>query len=415
MKLKRFWFLSLMAICMPFYGEAQPSSNRYARVDAAILSIPDEYTKKVDTFAEYINRKFKGDEAKMRAIYVWMTHRMAYNVFTTFTSRNEVYSEEKEVQETLSTRKGVCRQFALLFKTLAGKVGIKAYLIDGYGKSGNVVLPEVHEWCVAQVNGEWYFFDPTYDTGYIEDYRFVSAPDDVYFKQLPERFIQTHMPFDPLWQFLKRPYSYSEFEKGVLESGRNVPFFCWQDSLKVYDRQSWVEQLEAARSRILANGKGNDLVDYFLQLNQANTQVGKDSEAIDVYAAATDLQNRAVDSINVFIRYRKAGFRPRKAEAQVRRMIEVSEELTLRADSLINSVHTISSQYKQALLNLRESIMDLAMQIYKHKLFLERYYATKPSVTREFIEEIARWLSRIKHYSKRGSTCRDIGMDSLSV
>ena len=312
MKLKRFWFLSLMAICMPFYGEAQPSSNRYARVDAAILSIPDEYTKKVDTFAEYINRKFKGDEAKMRAIYVWMTHRMAYNVFTTFTSRNEVYSEEKEVQETLSTRKGVCRQFALLFKTLAGKVGIKAYLIDGYGKSGNVVLPEVHEWCVAQVNGEWYFFDPTYDTGYIEDYRFVSAPDDVYFKQLPERFIQTHMPFDPLWQFLKRPYSYSEFEKGVLESGRNVPFFCWQDSLKVYDRQSWVEQLEAARSRI--------------------------------------------------------------------RMIEVSEELTLRADSLINSVHTISSQYKQALLNLRESIMDLAMQIYKHKLFLERYYATKPSL-----------------------------------
>ena len=380
MKLKRFWFLSLMAICMPFYGEAQPSSNRYARVDAAILSIPDEYTKKEDTFAEYINRKFKGDEAKMRAIYVWMTHRMAYNVFTTFTSRNEVYSEEKEVQETLSTRKGVCRQFALLFKTLAGKVGIKAYLIDGYGKSGNVVLPEVHEWCVAQVNGEWYFFDPTYDTGYIEDYRFVSAPDDVYFKQLPERFIPTHMPFDPLWQFLKRPYSYSEFEKGVLESGRNVPFFCWQDSLKVYDRQSWVEQLEAARSRILANGKGNDLVDYFLQLNQANTQVGKDSEAIDVYAAATDLQNRAVDSINVFIRYRKAGFRPRKAEAQVRRMIEVSEELTLRADSLINSVHTISSQYKQALLNLRESIMDLAMQIYKHKLFLERYYATKPSL-----------------------------------
>jgi len=380
MKLKRFWFLSLMAICMPFYGEAQPSSNRYARVDAAILSIPDEYTKKVDTFAEYINRKFKGDEAKMRAIYVWMTHRMAYNVFTTFTSRNEVYSEEKEVQETLSTRKGVCRQFALLFKTLAGKVGIKAYLIDGYGKSGNVVLPEVHEWCVAQVNGEWYFFDPTYDTGYIEDYRFVSVPDDVYFKQLPERFIQTHMPFDPLWQFLKRPYSYSEFEKGVLESGRNVPFFCWQDSLKVYDRQSWVEQLEAARSRILANGKGNDLVDYFLQLNQANTQVGKDSEAIDVYAAATDLQNRAVDSINVFIRYRKAGFRPRKAEAQVRRMIEVSEELTLRADSLINSVHTISPQYKQALLNLRESIMDLAMQIYKHKLFLERYYATKPSL-----------------------------------
>ena len=124
----------------------------------------------------------------------------------------------------------------------------------------------------------------------------------------------------------------------------------------------------------------DDLVDYFLQLNQANTQVGKDSEAIDVYAAATDLQNRAVDSINVFIRYRKAGFRPRKAEAQVRRMIEVSEELTLRADSLINSVHTISPQYKQALLNLRESIMDLAMQIYKHKLFLERYYATKPSL-----------------------------------
>lgn len=88
-----------MVICMFFYGEVQFFFNRYVWVDVVILSILDEYMKKVDIFVEYINWKFKGDEVKMCVIYVWMIYCMVYNVFIIFIFWNEVYSEEKEVQE----------------------------------------------------------------------------------------------------------------------------------------------------------------------------------------------------------------------------------------------------------------------------------------------------------------------------
>lgn len=366
---------------------AHADQVKYAQVDSEALSIPTEYTYSVDSLALYIRQKFKTPETQARAIYVWMTHHLTYNVYPTFVSRNEVNDDAKQVASTLRTRSGICRQFSLLFQALATRLGIETHTVIGYTKSGTVVMPEVHQWCVARMGSQWSLFDVTFGAGFVEDYKFTPSPNDAYFMVFPQQAIRTHMPFDPLWQLLERPYSYEEFKAGAIDSGRKVAAFRYTDSIATFTRQSWELQLKAANHRALNNGKGNELLDYFIQLNRANIQIAGDVRVIDIHNRTMALQNRAVDSLMLFIRYRQAEFRPKKTEKQVRRMIEVTEELMLEADSLINTILVISPKYKEAVMNLRKSIIELATQTFKHKIFVERYYATKPSLRKQLLSE----------------------------
>ena len=61
-------------------------------------NIPKAYTHSVDSLSWYIDVHFDTDKQKAEAIYVWITNNLTYNVYTTFTSRNEVYSEKRDLQ-----------------------------------------------------------------------------------------------------------------------------------------------------------------------------------------------------------------------------------------------------------------------------------------------------------------------------
>lgn len=358
-------------------------SDKYAYVDSMALVIPKEYTYSIDSLGIYINRNFSSQEERVRAIYIWMTHHLIYTVYNTFTSQNEEIDEKEELEAALRNRRGVCRQFARLFKALNEKVGITAYVIDGYNKNGSVIIPEIHEWCAARIDSQWYLFDPTFGMGYIDNYKFVSSPNLSFFMILPQKAISTHMPFDPIWQLMERPYSYPEFEQGVIDEQRMFPVFHWKDSITAYSEQSDVEQMRGTTARMLVNGNRNELVDYFLQLNQSNIYIIMEDKVMKAYNEATKLQNEAIDQINLFIHYRNMLFTPKKKEKEVRRMIEIPESIIHRADSLINTIHVLSRKHKNEVLNLRQAIIDASTQIYKQKLFVERYYTTKSSLRKQ--------------------------------
>lgn len=376
-------FILALGLVLPVHAE----NVKYAQVDAQAIAIPPEYTYSVDSLALYIQQRFQTPETQTRAIYVWMTHHLTYNVYPTFVSRNEVTDDAKQVAATLRTRSGICRQFSLLFQALAQKLKIETHTVIGYTKTGAVLMPEVHQWCVARIGSQWALFDVTYGAGFVDNYKFVPAPTDAYFMLSPQQAIRTHMPFDPLWQLLERPHSYEEFKTGALDPNRKVAAFHYQDSIATFTRQTWELQLRAANNRALNNGKGNELLDYFIQLNRANIQIAGNVRVIDIHNRTMALQNQAVDSLMLFINYRHAGFRPKKTEKAVRRMIEVTEERMLEADSLINTILVLSPKYKEAVMNLRKSIIELATQTFKHKIFLERYYATKPSLRKQLLSE----------------------------
>jgi transglutaminase/protease-like cytokinesis protein 3 len=68
-----------------------------------------------------------------------------------------------------------------IFKEIANKVGIDTETISGYTKQKGVD-PMSHAWCASKIDNQWYIFDPTWGSGFVNNGKFVNAFDDRYFK-----------------------------------------------------------------------------------------------------------------------------------------------------------------------------------------------------------------------------------------
>lgn len=342
--------------------------------DSVALAAPEAAGRSVSSLVAYLKQHLSTDDQLARAIYTWVSRNIKYNVYITYTSRNEEADETKEIQKILSERKGICQDYALLFKALVKEAGMDAYVIDGYNRRDGALLPDPHEWCVAKVSGKWYMFDPTWGAGFVENYQFIPSPNHRFCKLLPDTLLKTHMPFDPMFQFRERPLSYEEFDTGVVDEQRSVPVFYWADTLALYARQDTLERLVSVRQRMLSNGRSNDLVYYMLELTSNNIRIAGYQKILNAYNMAMDLQGKATDAINEFVRYRNKAFEPLKPDAEIQAMVDVPEELINRADSAINSIRTAPERYREPILKLRDQIMEVATTVYKHKLFLRQYF-----------------------------------------
>ena len=342
--------------------------------DSVALAAPEAAGRSVSSLVAYLKQHLSTDDQLARAIYTWVSRNIKYNVYITYTSRNEEADETKEIQKILSERKGICQDYALLFKALVKEAGMDAYVIDGYNRRDGALLPDPPEWCAAKVSGKWYMFDPTWGAGFVENYQFIPSPNHRFCKLLPDTLLKTHMPFDPMFQFRERPLSYEEFDTGVVDEQRSVPVFYWADTLALYARQDTLERLVSVRQRMLSNGRSNDLVYYMLELTSNNIRIAGYQKILNAYNMAMDLQGKATDAINEFVRYRNKAFEPLKPDAEIQAMVDVPEELINRADSAINSIRTAPERYREPILKLRDQIMEVATTVYKHKLFLRQYF-----------------------------------------
>ena len=342
--------------------------------DSVALAAPEAAGRSVSSLVAYLKQHLSTDDQLARAIYTWVSSNIKYNVYITYTSRSEEANETKEIQKILSEHKGICQDYALLFKALVKEAGMDAYVINGYNRRDGALLPDPHEWCAAKVSGKWYMFDPTWGAGFVENYQFIPSPNHRFCMLLPDTLLKTHMPFDPMFQFRERPLSYEEFDTGVVDEQRSVPVFYWADTLALYARQDTLERLASARQRMLSNGRSNDLVYYMLELTSNNIRIAGYQKILNAYNMAMDLQGKATDAINEFVRYRNKAFEPLKPDAEIQAMVDIPEGLINRADSAINSIRTAPERYREPILKLRDQIMEVATTVYKHKLFLRQYF-----------------------------------------
>jgi transglutaminase/protease-like cytokinesis protein 3 len=76
----------------------------------------------------------------------------------------------------------VCSDYTKIFKEIANKVGIDTETISGYTKQNGAV-----DRClmlgVLKIDNQWYIFDPTWGSGFVNNGKFVNAFDDRYFKE----------------------------------------------------------------------------------------------------------------------------------------------------------------------------------------------------------------------------------------
>lgn len=184
-----------------------------AEADLHALAAPPEAERTVESLALYLTGESspaKTDREKARALFRWITDRVAYG---------PPGEGEKSPGEVLSRREAVCFGYAGLFAALCKAAGLECVVVEGFGKGRTYTVgdpvegPPNHAWNAVKADGRWNLVDCTWGAGRTEgDGRFVPRFDPFYFFTPPERFAEDHLPLDPRWQLLDRPLSREAFE-----------------------------------------------------------------------------------------------------------------------------------------------------------------------------------------------------------
>jgi len=358
------------------FGLNAQTSKDYTKVDSLIYTIPEEWTSSTAKLAQYINTELSTESDKARAAFIWVTTNIEYDIANMYAINS--YSEEIElVEEALKTRKGICGHFAETFNNIANQVGLRSYSITGYTKQAGSIDQLAHGWCVTRIDSVWYIFDPTWASGMLIDDRFVSRLNDEYFMMSPQKAINSHMPFDPLWQFLNYPITSTEFHQDKFKVDRSKPFFNYTDTLRAYEQQSEMERLDTSTERIKQNGISNYLISNKLRYNQQILEHHRKQIIIDQYNEAVDAYNEGIYALNEFINYRNRKFIPKKTEIGIRQMIEKVDRSLLIAKEKLKSIKKSEDTLGDAAVNLNKAVDQAIREKNIHQTFVDKYFNTK--------------------------------------
>jgi len=364
--------LIFFSFCLQLsYSQNKPVDG-YSAIDKKALQLSDTQTKSTDLIASYIIKNFKTEKEKARAIFIWISTNIRYDIDNMYNIR---YNEDDliKISRTLLTRKGVCENYSALFIDICAKVGLKSFQISGYTKQNGVVANLTHAWCAARIDGNWYLFDPTWGSGYLSNGKYVRKIDDAYFMAKPSSMIGSHMPFDYLWQFLNYPITHQEFIDGKISSGKSRPYFSFKDSIQAYENQDEIGRLISSADRIEKSGVRN--VHVFNRFREIKQQIEtvRHNEIVAIYNSAVSDCNEGVNSLNAFINFRNKQFTPQKTDLEIRSMIDIAFELLNKSKLKIDQIQSDDLEMSNLVQSLRRSIEDTLSQLKDQQNWLSEY------------------------------------------
>ena len=383
--IKRLALLPALLISLsPLYAQKQAAKPQpYAQTDAVALRLPDSLSGTVDKIAGYINAHFTTPTEKTRAIFIWIADNIEYDVVNMFALN--FYDDPAEViARPLRTRKGICVNYASLFTALCNQVGVRSQVVDGYTKQRGFVGFIPHAWSAAVVDGSWYLFDPTWGSGYVENNVFVRKINEAYFKATPETFIATHMPFDPLWEFLYYPVTTEDFFNGRTALDKSKPYFNYPDSIKAYAAEDTVIRETAAANRIEKNGVRNsataDMIRHLrvdVENRQRQTEADRQNRVVDAFNEASRRYNQSVTLFNAFIDYRNNQFKPTRPDAEIQQMLDSADHQLQAAKAEAGAIMLTPAdgRIQQALQQLSAAIAQAEPHYRESQEWLTRYFS----------------------------------------
>ncbi|MCP9749831.1 transglutaminase domain-containing protein [Ferruginibacter sp. HRS2-29] len=333
------------------------------------LNIPYDSTFSSTTIAKYVVDNFRSEEARFRAIHTWTATHIQY-------SRDSMYlinfnpDPAMKVTAALKRRKGVCENFAAVFTDIAQKSGLTAYVVNGYTRQGGRVDRTGHSWCAVSLSGQWYFCDPTWDKD--------NFPATRYFLVTPAEFIQTHIPFDPLWQLSNEPVSHKDFINGSYSSRQPGIPYNFKDSLAAYLQLNELQQLRSGIARIEKAGVLNDMTRNDLAFLKMNSEMIREEEDSDNYNDIVNNLNKATVQLNAFITYRNAQFSPAKTDSEMRAQLNTAKKLLGVAQQKIDSLAKSEAKVQHDTDVLREQLERVNNKLSSQETFLDKFLSATP-------------------------------------
>ncbi len=184
-------------------------------IDQHALDAPEWAEESVESLAAYLIEPAQNDLEKVRAIFRWITHNIAYDR----EGLRAGIRGDQSAEGALASRKVVCEGYSRLFKALGHLAGLEVAYITGWVREeraaafleGTTPLedPNYHAWNAVRIGGDWYLLDTTWadDNAIVEEFFFLTPPDQL---------IYTHFPRNPIWQLLEIPITREEFTELLL-------------------------------------------------------------------------------------------------------------------------------------------------------------------------------------------------------
>jgi len=213
----------LLLVFIPQFGSAQLCAASFngifvdtCHLNQAALSIKDS-EKDVDDIAEFIKTNAASEQDKVYLIYTWIAGQFKYDLSRMEQIFKGKIKREMYTTELLTKRKGVCGDFANLFKELCDSVGVPCFRVSGYTKTFRPFHPirkkhYDHAWNVVRVAGIWYPIDVTWGIRQYtkKEYNSEKINYDFLFANEDEFNIR-HLAGDPTFQLTKEQITYKTF------------------------------------------------------------------------------------------------------------------------------------------------------------------------------------------------------------
>jgi hypothetical protein len=332
--------------------------------------IPDTYTVSVENMSTYIRQNFGSDTARIRAIYDWVTTHISYDVARFLARNNGPATQPPAAAEVLQARTAVCQGYAELFVALCKGAGIEAMSIGGYSKQQGKVSEVGHAWVAALLDNEWYLFDPTWGAGIVRNERFVKRYTNRFYKVPPAKFIEDHMPCDPMLQLLNHPLSPDEFSEGKPAGTRIL--FNYNDSIRIFRQLSPLAQAGAELRRMELAGVSNKLLqerETYLK-NTINAAASKDA-----FTEAQAAYQYSYDLYKTFMASKRNQFAGLK-DTEVRSSIDSIEFYIKKSRSVLQEANPKTDAQRSSKTRFTTALDQFWTEVVKQKDFVSRWLAT---------------------------------------
>ena len=259
-----------------------------------------------------------------------------------------------------------------------------SFVVDGYVKLNNQLSELSHAWSVTRIDTSWYLFDPTWAAGYVVNGTFIPKINNAYFETDPSDFVEAHMPFDPLWQLLYHPISFTEFNNGKAIENKSRAFFNFPDSIAVFENQNQNERFQASFDRIDNNGVKNTPVFNCLVFIRQSIEEAKTNQ----YNAAVADYNDAIGNFNEFVRYRNKQFTPMRPDMEIQAMLDSASGPFNRAKMKLGQIKNPGQNIVGAMGHLQKQMNDFSEQLEEQEVWLAKYFSKGKSGRRGMFNKV---------------------------
>ena len=355
----------LAVLCISTIANAQYYNEEV--VDNRMRQIPTYKTHTTKDIAEYIKQNFYSEKDKARAIHYWVVNNIAYSSDSANIINLGTLQPHEKIAAALRRRKGVCENFAAIFNDLCLNAGIKSFIVDGYTKQHGSIDKTGHAWCAVFINDEWLLCDPTWDAGFAYTKHFLVEPSAM---------IQTHMPFDHMWQLLEKPVTHKQFYNGDVYVNKNNSVFNYKDSIAAYFTLDSLQKLRSTVYRVQLGGLYNKMVkERALWLRMHIENIRQDEDADTYNASIADLK-RAGKIYNDFIDYRNSKFIPNISDNSLKDILSPATAKISEAYIKLDAISRSQAVLKFSVDEVKDKLDQLAIQIKEQKEFLNLYLNT---------------------------------------